>query len=51
MRSTFSELGGQRGESVRLSPGIAVLDEQVLALDVAELTQPLPEGGKEGIGR
>ena len=49
------QLGRQVGEPLRLALRIAVLDDDVLALDVAQVAQTLPEGlhtcwGRDGRG-
>ena len=38
------QLGREGGKALELALGIAGLDDEVLALDVAKITQPLPEG-------
>src|SRR6185369_1501051 len=45
------KLGREIGEPLAHTVRIAILDDDVLALTVAKLTQPLLECGEKGIGR
>ena len=48
-RSSARQLAGETGQTLVLAVRVASLDYEVLAIDVAERAQPLPEGAVECI--
>jgi hypothetical protein len=45
------EFGGEWGKLLDHPVGIAILDDDILALGVAQVVQPLPKHGEEGLRR